>query len=77
MQGSVAARGHGYELPRSPLPLDHAKYTTPLMYVDIGCGSVNPATLSPVQMKSVYVSNAQRWSKQDLANLALFVFKAS
>jgi len=53
------------------------KYTTPLMYVDISCESVNPVTLSPAQMRSVYVSNAQGCSEQDLANLVLFVFTAS
>lgn len=53
------------------------KYTPLVMYVKISCDSVNPATLSLVQMKSVYVSNACCWSKQDLTNLTLFVFKAS
>jgi len=43
------------------------------MYVDISCGSVNPVTLSPIQMRSVYVSSARCWSKQDLTNLTLFV----
>lgn len=43
------------------------------MYVEISCDSVNPVTLSPVQMKSVYVSNTCCWSKQDLTNLTLFV----
>lgn len=57
-------------------PHCHPKCTPPLMYVEISCDSVNPATLSPVQMKSVYVSIARHWSKQDLTNLMLFVFKA-
>lgn len=58
-------------------PRCHPKYTPLLMYVQISWNSVNPATLSPVQMKSVYVSTARHWSKQDLTNLTLFVFKAS
>lgn len=79
MQWGVSA-GAGAPTRMAVLPVGpccHPKYTPLLIYVEISWGSVNPGTLSPVQMKSVYVSIARHCSKQDLTNLTLFVFKAS